>query len=743
MSFNKTKSMRNAERYLTQGRIEAAISEYRQIVDHDPKDIGNQNMLGDLYFKTNNVEFAVECYRKVADHYYDQGFAKKAIAVYNKIHKLDPSLTHIIGKLAELYQLRGSHAEARNHFELYAERLEKDGKDIEVLEVWERLAEIDPGNADICVKIAESHSGRGKKDEACKAYFEAGTRLAEKGKHKEASEAFASAIDLNDHFWKAVRGMVRSKILLGEAREAADLLEDRLVEDPYNKEFTYLLIDCYFELDDAAAAEKVITKLVEREPANYPKLLDLVKVYIKNNSPESAVRVISMLSEHLLAGGDAKTLETHLQQVLDSDPGNVDGMRLLARCYGWRKEQEKLKETLKRMASAANEQGRPTDERWALAQFLYLVPHDSERARRFEELEEKYGRERRDGEDLGLGTESASPERTAGEFGLESEAEFASVNGEGSGLIAFGGEAPSGFVPATVVEEPGTVTVIADDVTVVAETGSPNGSHEPNESQEYVTTSLGPADELHLDEEIESIKFYIEQGYDSLADKALSALESQFGNREAIVSLRAELGGAQDRVSAFTNGEMKRAEAMTAIAQEKQVQVEPEAEPEPKTESGSENFSDPLSEIASDLGLDESEEPDEGDFEEHFNSGVAYKEMGLTEEAIREFQHAAECAGDGDPGRRYYNCCTMLGFCFVETGMPKLALIWFERALQCKGLTDEERQALEYEIGNVHEIAGDAEQAVEHFERVYALDIDFRDVGQRLESLREQLPVGA
>ena len=48
MAFDKAKVLRAAEKYLAQGKIPAAIKEYRQIVENDPQDFTALNMLGDL-----------------------------------------------------------------------------------------------------------------------------------------------------------------------------------------------------------------------------------------------------------------------------------------------------------------------------------------------------------------------------------------------------------------------------------------------------------------------------------------------------------------------------------------------------------------------------------------------------------------------------------------------------------------------------------------------------------------------
>lgn len=728
MTFNKAKSMRAAEKHLTNGRIDAAIAEYRQIVDHDPKDITTQNMLGDLYVKAARVDRAVDCYRRVADFYNKQGFAKKAIAVYNKIHKIKPSLTDVVGKLAALYHVRGSIAEARNHYKMFAERLEREGKNIEVLEVWQKIAELDTSDHEICLKIAAAQRKRNQKDEACKAFYEAAVRLDATGDHEGAGRAYSSALEINERFTKAVRGLVASMIKSGSAAKAADLLEEKLAEDPYNREYTFLLIDCHFELGDAEKAEKVITKLVEREPANYPKLLDLVKVYLDKGDAGSAVRVLSMLSEHLLAGGDAETLESHLAKVLAADAENLEALRLLARCYGWQRKQAHLKEALEKMADAAGVAGSRIDERWALSQYLVLVPHDSARQARFEELVEEIGAGADEEEEL-LGENAEGASSPSSGFGLESEAEFASVNDSGSGLIThpFGEENGHAEVPVTVLETESVYEVADTHVTVVSGPKQAAADQDRGE-RKVVTTPLSPAEEVRLDEELVSIRFYIEQGYDGLADKSLCALEVEFGNRPEIVELRDGLSdntaSANDLSSFSRSG-----------ADEKNVEESTDSESAPAV--------DPLKEMASDLGLDETGGPSRDDFEEHYNHGVAYKEMGLVEEAIREFQAAAECVEESDGSRDLYNCCTMLGHCFIESGMPKLSLIWYTRAYERSDLNSDERLALEYELGNAYQLLDETDEALEHFERVYAVDVDFRDVASRLESLHDLAMVQA
>ena len=140
MTFDKTKAMRNAEKYLSQGKIRAAIGEYEQVVKHDARDFGTMNMLGDLYVKSSEAKAAIKCYTAVADHYGKQGFAQKAIAVYNKISKIEPHSIETSIKLADLYKLKGSLNDARSHYTRIADHFKKQGQIIEALAMWKEIA---------------------------------------------------------------------------------------------------------------------------------------------------------------------------------------------------------------------------------------------------------------------------------------------------------------------------------------------------------------------------------------------------------------------------------------------------------------------------------------------------------------------------------------------------------------------------------------------------------------------------
>jgi tetratricopeptide (TPR) repeat protein len=128
---------------------------------------------------------------------------------------------------------------------------------------------------------------------------------------------------------------------------------------------------------------------------------------------------------------------------------------------------------------------------------------------------------------------------------------------------------------------------------------------------------------------------------------------------------------------------------------------------------------------------------DDEDLETHYNLGIAFREMGLVEEAISEFQKVAQAVDRGRPFRYAMQCCTLLGLAFIDRGQPAIAAIWYQRALQVPGLEPDSELALRYDLGVAQESAGDHEAALKSFSHVYAMNIDYRDVAERIATLQK------
>lgn len=135
------------------------------------------NKVGDLYLKLNKGAEAADMYEKAVKRYIESGLENNAIALCNKILRTAPGRTHIYLKLAQLMVQRGLLAEAKQHFVEYADRMQKAGRVDEAFRALKELADLTPNNEALRVMLAEQLKAAARTDEAreqlAKLYHEA------------------------------------------------------------------------------------------------------------------------------------------------------------------------------------------------------------------------------------------------------------------------------------------------------------------------------------------------------------------------------------------------------------------------------------------------------------------------------------------------------------------------------------------------------------------------------------------
>jgi tetratricopeptide (TPR) repeat protein len=119
------------------------------------------------------------------------------------------------------------------------------------------------------------------------------------------------------------------------------------------------------------------------------------------------------------------------------------------------------------------------------------------------------------------------------------------------------------------------------------------------------------------------------------------------------------------------------------------------------------------------------------DVQAHYDLGVAFKEMGLLDEAIAEFQKALR----GSEGR--LRTSEALGTCFFEKGQYHVAATVLRRAVESDPGGDEDKIGLLYWLGRCEEELGHPSEALGYYQRVFAVDIRFQDVGERVKTLAQ------
>ncbi len=245
-----------------------------------------------------------------------------------------------------------------------------------------------------------------------------------------------------------------------------------------------------------------------------------------------------------------------------------------------------------------------------------------------------------------------------------------------------------------------------------------------------------PEPELELDQEYELVLDAepLVPAYDQKPPETPAALKnagteppagSGFASDQFLADLASEIDQlGLDGLAPGFSGAMPGAPALPAAKQQ--------ARPSGATESG------PLKEVFDEFRAELGEMgAEDEDLETHYNLGIAFREMGLLEEAISEFQKVAKASDRGRAFRYTMQCCTLLGLAFMEKGQPAIAAIWYERALLTPGMDPESTLALRYDLGVAQESAGEAGAALKSFSQVYAMNIDYRDVSERIAALQK------
>ena len=77
----------------------------------------------------------------------------------------------------------------------------------------------------------------------------------------------------------------------------------------------------------------------------------------------------------------------------------------------------------------------------------------------------------------------------------------------------------------------------------------------------------------------------------------------------------------------------------------------------------------------------------------------------------------------------------------MQKGIPRLAVMWFKKGLDAPGHTEDEYQALRFELGAAYEQMGDLDQAIDVFTEVYGVNVSYRGVADKLRDLQAQKAV--
>ncbi|HXI89474.1 MAG TPA: tetratricopeptide repeat protein, partial [Blastocatellia bacterium] len=376
MSLNKSKSLRTAEKYVLQGKIPAAIDEYRKVVSADPSDLTTINTLGDLYVRAGRIQDAISNFSRIADSYREGGFTLKAIAMLKKISKLDPTNVETAMKLANLYSQQGLLVEARQQYLQVADAYARAGQTRKALEAYQKIADLDPSNTSVRMKLGEIYSREAMTEQAHEAFIMAGAEFLRKGDGEQALNANLKAITINPDSRQALTAIATIYTQQGQTDRAINLLCEAFERNPGDVELLTILGRTYLSAGMMDEAERTFLSLVELDKNRYHYLLEVGRRFLQIGDLDRAAEQIDGCLEVLIAKREEDKAIDFLRRVLDKEANHIGALRRLAQIFLRIREDHNLIATLNSLVEAAMSKGNDPEAIAALKELARLEPDE-------------------------------------------------------------------------------------------------------------------------------------------------------------------------------------------------------------------------------------------------------------------------------------------------------------------------------------------------------------------------------
>jgi tetratricopeptide (TPR) repeat protein len=385
--FNKQKVLSAAEKFVQQGKLQNAITEYEKIIKADAKDLTVLNTVGDLYSRLGESDRAIQCFKSVGDAYAQQGFTVKAIAMYKKLSKLRPTLEGSL-RLAELYTQQGLFNDARAQYLHVAEEFLRGGELEQAVRIFQKTLEMDPDNVNMRTRLAEVYIRLGKKAEAWDIFATAVESLRGRGALTAAEEILQRmlALDPNNSHALLLRG--RLSFDAGDFATAVKSLE-HVADLDNHAEGLNVLLQAYLQTGHLNEAGGIANKLVtvHNDMGGVTAYADAL---MAAGQHEAALQVLAANSERMLAGDSTKILET-LHSLIGHVRENTASLELVLDLLQKAGEQTHLAEICELLAHAYTQSGEFEKAREYYLKLTQLEPQNQLHADNYQQVAAKVG----------------------------------------------------------------------------------------------------------------------------------------------------------------------------------------------------------------------------------------------------------------------------------------------------------------------------------------------------------------
>ena len=352
MAVQRDKVIASAEKLVAKGKIEPAIKEYERLLEDNPNDVNTLNRIGDLWVRINRNDEAVKVFGKIAAHYSKDGFFLKAIAIYKKINKLDPSQLDIYAKLADLYAKQGLAMEAKSQYQVLADYYLKHGDPGNALAIYRKISELDPNSINVHVKLADLYSQNNQTAEALKEYDRVGRMLLKRGMLDEAVQVFRKALKIDASNVELVESLITALLEAKDYENAQQIIDTSLESNRDNPRLLALLGRIQLAKGDTTAARAALERGVNADPNNASVREALTDLYLKQSNPDKALEMVVPLVEKAIGRGERGAAVDLLNRVLRVDSGHTQTLERLVALYTRLNEETNILASMSSLAEA-------------------------------------------------------------------------------------------------------------------------------------------------------------------------------------------------------------------------------------------------------------------------------------------------------------------------------------------------------------------------------------------------------
>ncbi len=391
MAVQRDKVIASAEKLVARGKIEPAIKEYERLLDDNPNDVNTLNRIGDLWVRINRNDEAVKVFGRIADHYSKDGFFLKAIAIYKKINKLDPSKLEVYAKLADLYAKQGLAMEAKSQYQVLADYYLKHGEPGNALGIYKKISELDPNSINVHVKLADLYAQSGQPAEALKEYDRVGRMLLKRGMLDEAVQVFKKALKNDPRNTELVDSLVTALLEAKDYENARQIVETALEANRDNVRLLAMLGKILVGKGDFAGARSTLERALSADP-NEPSVREaLGELHLRQSDADHALEVMVPLVEKAMGRGERNSAIELLNRILRVDSGHTPTLDRLVAAYQRLNEETNILAAMNSLAEAYVAKMKFEDAAKVLESLIAREPQNSQHRTKLQYVRSQMG----------------------------------------------------------------------------------------------------------------------------------------------------------------------------------------------------------------------------------------------------------------------------------------------------------------------------------------------------------------